>query len=97
MIVRAAMGDTDIFSRIGAFLESGTESPSADCDQRKSSLEEYLKLLETHGLDKNVNLAAHSAWFTRGLAGSRSFRKSIQNVKSSDDIISRMGMLCKES
>jgi nifR3 family TIM-barrel protein len=97
MIGRAAMGDPDIFSRIGSFLESGTESPPAGCDQRKSSLEEYLKLLETYGLDKNVNLAAHSAWFTRGLAGSRSFRKSIQNVKSSDDIISRMGMLCKES
>jgi nifR3 family TIM-barrel protein len=97
MIGRAAMGDPDIFSRIGSFLESGTESPPAGCDQRKTCLEEYLKLLEAYGLEKNVNLAAHSAWFTRGLAGSRSFRKSIQNVKSSDDIISRMEMLCRES
>jgi nifR3 family TIM-barrel protein len=97
MIGRAAMGDPDIFSRIAASLESGAEFPSAGCDQRKTCLEEYLKLLEAYGLEKNVNLAAHSAWFTRGLAGSRSFRKSIQNVKSSDDIISRMEMLCRES
>ncbi|WP_462272986.1 tRNA dihydrouridine synthase DusB [Methanohalophilus sp.] len=94
MIGRAAMGDPDIFSRIAAFLESGVESPPADCDQRKSSLEEYLKLLEAYGLDKKINLAANSAWFTRGLAGSRSFRKSFQDVKSIDDIISRMEMLC---
>jgi nifR3 family TIM-barrel protein len=97
MIGRAAMGDPDVFLRIASFLESGTEFPSADCDQRKNRLEEYLKLLETYGLEKNVNLAAHSAWFARGLAGSRSFRKSIQNVKSSDGIISRMEMLCSES
>ncbi|WP_129597348.1 tRNA dihydrouridine synthase DusB [Methanohalophilus profundi] len=97
MIGRAAMGDPDIFSRIAAFLESGIKFPPADCDQRKSSLEEYLKLLEAYGLDKKVNLAAHSAWFTRGLAGSRSFRKSIQNVKSSEGIISRMEMLCREA
>ncbi|MBP2030223.1 nifR3 family TIM-barrel protein [Methanohalophilus levihalophilus] len=96
MIGRAAMGDPDIFHRIGSYLENGEIVQAPACEDKLTCLSEYLKLLEEFDLVSHVNLQAHSGWFLKGLKGARKMRSSLQGVRDPEIILENLRRICSE-
>jgi tRNA-dihydrouridine synthase B len=84
MIGRAAQGRPWLFREIEHFLKTGEKLPPARVMEIHAVLREHLQdLYAFYGASVGVKIARkHISWYTRGLAGSAAFRKSMNVLPS---------------
>jgi tRNA-dihydrouridine synthase B len=84
MIGRAAQGRPWLFREIEHFLATGEKLPPAQVAEIHAILRGHLQdLYDFYGVDTGVKIARkHISWYTRGLAGSAAFRKSMNILPS---------------
>ena len=84
MIGRAAQGRPWIFREIEHFLETGTHLPSPEVSEIHRVLVAHLHdLYAFYGEHTGVRIARkHISWYTKGLAGSASFRHAMNQLQT---------------
>lgn len=84
MIGRAAEGRPWLFREIEYFLQTGEKLPPARVAEIHAILLGHLQdLYAFYGVDVGVKIARkHISWYTRGLAGSAAFRKTMNTLPS---------------
>lgn len=82
MIGRAAQGRPWIFREIEHYLATGRKLPAPLVSEIREVLLEHLQdLYAFYGRDRGVKIARkHISWYTKGLAGSASFRHSMNQI-----------------
>ena len=87
MIGRAAQGRPWIFREIGHFLATGTKLPAPLVSEIREVLRGHLQeLYEFYGHDRGVKIARkHISWYTKGLAGSASFRHQMNQLDTCEE------------
>ena len=82
MIGRAAQGRPWIFREIEHYLKTGEHLPSPRVAEIQRILQEHLEdLYAFYGIETGVKVARkHISWYTRGLAGSAAFRRSMNQL-----------------
>ena len=82
MIGRAAQGRPWIFREIAHYLATGEKLPSPLVSEIREVLLEHLHdLYAFYGRDRGVKIARkHISWYTKGLAGSASFRHHMNGL-----------------
>ncbi|MDH5480144.1 MAG: tRNA dihydrouridine synthase DusB [Nitrosomonas sp.] len=90
MIGRAAQGRPWIFREITHYLSTGEHLPSPEVTEIHRILIEHLyDLYDFYGEYTGVRIARkHISWYTKGLAGSASFRQSMNQLLTSEQQIS---------
>jgi tRNA-dihydrouridine synthase B len=86
MIGRAAQGRPWIFREIQHYLETGTHLPPPEVEEIR---EVMLAHLEDHyrfyGREAGARIARkHISWYTKGLAGSAAFRRSMNTLQTAE-------------
>ncbi|HKW38190.1 MAG TPA: tRNA dihydrouridine synthase DusB [Burkholderiales bacterium] len=87
MIGRAAQGRPWIFREIGHFLSTGESLPPPLVAEIHSVLIAHLHdLYSFYGSERGVKVARkHISWYTKGLAGSASFRHRMNQLESCEE------------
>jgi tRNA-dihydrouridine synthase B len=87
MIGRAAQGRPWIFREIEYFLKTGVEMPPPLVTEIHQVLIAHLyDLYAFYGVDTGVKIARkHISWYTKGLAGSASFRHAMNQLPSIEE------------
>ncbi len=95
MIGRGMLGNPWIFKECND-LWLGKDKPKApDIDEKINLIKEHLNSMI---LDKGEDIAVkemrkHMAWYTKGITGSASFRREINNIKSGEEVIRKLEIL----
>lgn len=89
MIGRAAQGRPWIFREIQHYLETGEHLPPPEVEEIRTVLLHHLAdLYQFYGEYSGVRMARkHISWYTKGLAGSASFRHNMNQLQSSGEQI----------
>lgn len=87
MIGRAAQGRPWIFREIGHFLRTGELLPPPLVSEIREVLLEHLQdLYAFYGRERGVRIARkHISWYTKGLAGSASFRHHMNQLDTCEE------------
>ena len=87
MIGRAAQGRPWIFREIEHFLATGEKLPAPLVSEIHEVLMEHLQdLYEFYGRERGVKVARkHISWYTKGLAGSASFRHRMNQIENCEE------------
>ncbi|HET7200304.1 MAG TPA: tRNA dihydrouridine synthase DusB [Burkholderiales bacterium] len=87
MIGRAAQGRPWIFREIGHYLSTGEKLPPPLVSEIHSVLIAHLhELYSFYGKERGVKVARkHISWYTKGLAGSASFRHRMNQLESCEE------------
>ena len=87
MIGRAAQGRPWIFREIEHFLQTGKELPPPLVSEIHIVLREHLSdLYAFYGAETGVKVARkHISWYTKGLKGSASFRRVMNQLQSTEE------------
>jgi tRNA-dihydrouridine synthase B len=87
MIGRAAQGRPWIFREIGHYLSTGEKLPPPLVSEIHSVLIDHLHELHSfYGKERGVKVARkHISWYTKGLAGSASFRHRMNQLESCEE------------
>ena len=87
MIGRAAQGRPWIFREIEHYLATGRKLPAPLVSEIREVLLEHLQdLYAFYGRDRGVKIARkHISWYTKGLAGSASFRHRMNQLETCED------------
>ena len=87
MIGRAAQGRPWIFREIEHYLKTGAQLPPPLVTEIHQVLIAHLHdLYAFYGADTGVKIARkHISWYTKGLAGSASFRHAMNQLQSTED------------
>lgn len=95
MIGRAAQGRPWIFREISHFLATGKHLPAPEVTEIHRVLIAHLHdLYDFYGEYSGVRIARkHISWYTKGLIGSASFRKSMNQLQTSEQQISETDKL----
>jgi tRNA-dihydrouridine synthase B len=90
MIGRAAQGRPWIFREIEHYLKTGTHLPPPLVTEIHQVLIAHLHdLYAFYGADTGVKIARkHISWYTKGLAGSASFRHAMNQLQSTEEQLS---------
>ena len=90
MIGRAAQGRPWIFREIEYYLKTGVELPPPLVSEIHQVLIAHLhELYAFYGVDTGVKIARkHISWYTKGLAGSASFRHAMNQLQSAKEQLS---------
>jgi len=90
MIGRAAQGRPWIFREIEHYLKTGTQLPPPLVTEIHQVLIAHLHdLYAFYGADTGVKIARkHISWYTKGLAGSASFRHAMNQLQSTEEQLS---------
>jgi tRNA-dihydrouridine synthase B len=100
MVGRAAQGRPWVFREIEHYLSTGGRLPSPLVSEIHSVLVAHLHdLYAFYGLETGVRIARkHISWYTKGLAGSASFRHRMnqletcaEQLKAADEFFDRLG------
>jgi tRNA-dihydrouridine synthase B len=84
MIGRAAQGRPWLFREIEYFLQTGEHLPSPRVDEiHRILLDHVIELYDFYGEYTGLRIARkHISWYTRGLAGSASFRHKMNQLET---------------
>ena len=87
MIGRAAQGRPWIFREIEHYLATGRKLPAPLVSEIREVLLEHLQdLYAFYGRDRGVKIARkHISWYTKGLAGSASFRHRMNQIDTCEE------------
>ena len=87
MIGRAAQGRPWIFREIEHYLATGRKLPAPLVSEIREVLLEHLQdLYAFYGRDRGVKIARkHISWYTKGLAGSASFRHRMNQLETCEE------------
>ena len=87
MIGRAAQGRPWIFREIGHYFSTGEKLPHPLVSEIHAVLIEHLHdLYSFYGRERGVKVARkHISWYTKGLAGSASFRHRMNLLESCEE------------
>ena len=87
MIGRAAQGRPWIFREIAHYLATGEKLPAPLVSEIREVLLEHLHdLYAFYGRDRGVKIARkHVSWYTKGLAGSASFRHRMNRLETCEE------------
>jgi tRNA-dihydrouridine synthase B len=87
MIGRAAQGRPWIFREIGHYLATGEKLPHPLVSEIHAVLIAHLHdLYSFYGMERGVKVARkHISWYTKGLAGSASFRHRMNQLESCEE------------
>ena len=87
MIGRAAQGRPWIFREIAHYLATGEKLPQPLVSEIHTVLITHLHdLYSFYGMERGVKVARkHISWYTKGLAGSASFRHRMNQLESSEE------------
>jgi tRNA-dihydrouridine synthase B len=98
MIGRAAQGRPWIFREIEHFLETGDKLPEPEVAEIHRVLNAHLDdLYGFYGEYTGVRMARkHISWYTRGLAGSASFRHRMNQLESTADQLAAVNQFFSE-
>ena len=98
MIGRAAQGRPWIFREIGHYLATGEKLPSPLVSEIHAVLIAHLNdLYSFYGRERGVKVARkHISWYTKGLAGSASFRHRMNQLESCEEQLSAVDGFFKQ-
>ncbi len=87
MIGRAAQGRPWLFREIEHFLETGEHLPAPEVSEiHRVMLAHVMELYEFYGEHTGLRVARkHISWYTKGLAGSATFRHQMNRLESVDE------------
>lgn len=89
MIARGALGNPWIFRELNAWWNGDNVPARPGRDEIKNMMVYHTKLLVDYKGERIATneMKKHLAWYTKGLAGSNEFRRRINNISSSSDMI----------
>jgi tRNA-dihydrouridine synthase B len=92
MIGRGAYGRPWLLAQIMHWLKTGQQMADPSLDRQYGLIvEHYRWMLELYGPDTGVKMARkHLGWYTRGLAGSASFRNMVNFVDDADEVMRQL-------
>lgn len=92
MIGRACEGRPWILGQIAHYLETGEKLPEPTLEEQlKIILNHYDLALEHYGKDKATKMMRkHLGWYTKGFKGGNEFRKDINKMDDSDEVIAKV-------
>jgi tRNA-dihydrouridine synthase B len=98
MIGRAAQGRPWIFREIEHYLKTGTQLPPPEVKEIHRVLLQHLEdLYEFYGEGTGVRIARkHIGWYTKGLAGSASFRYRMNQLQTSQEQVAAINEFFNE-
>lgn len=87
-IGRAAQGNPWIFREVNHYLETGEVLERPSLDEIKKMIMEHARMLETHKGEyiASREMRRHAPWYLAGCKGAASFRRSICQIDSMEDL-----------
>ena len=97
MIGRAARGNPWLFQEIKTFLSSGTVPRRPDISEILDTAMLHARMIaEEKGESLGMHqMRSHILWYVRGMRGSASLRRALQQISSLDEL-SNILQICKQ-